>query len=174
MTELQQRILDVFKYTVSQIKKYNLRYVACGGTLLGAVRHKGFIPWDDDIDIYMPREDYNKFIALSDEMQRDGFDIYSVEHNKGYVCAWAKVVDINTSLWEVEYRQFMTGVFVDIFPLDEFNCSKDEIRVIQSKSRQLFENYVVAGDKYDNTEIFKFLFNFIFLIHIIFFFYSFI
>ena len=93
------QILHVFKYTVKFLQKHNLRYVACGGTVLGAVRHQNFIPWDDDIDIYLPRADYERLLDLKEECRKDGFDVLSLR-DKGYYLPFAKVSDMNTTLWE--------------------------------------------------------------------------
>ena len=84
------QILHVFKYTVKFLQKHNLRYVACGGTVLGAVRHQNFIPWDDDIDIYLPRADYERLLDLKEECRKDGFDVLSLR-DKGYYLPFAKV-----------------------------------------------------------------------------------
>ena len=92
----KQKILQTFKFTKKILERHNLKYIACGGTVLGAVRHQGFIPWDDDIDIYMPREDYNKFIQLNSESEKEGYQIVSVEHSYGYYLPFAKVIDNNT------------------------------------------------------------------------------
>ena len=64
LEELKKIELDILLYIDKVCSENDLRYMLCGGTLLGAVRHKGFIPWDDDIDIMMPRPDYNKFIEI--------------------------------------------------------------------------------------------------------------
>ena len=64
LREIQNEELYILKYVVDILEENNLRYSLLGGTLLGAIRHRGFIPWDDDIDIGMPRPDYNKLIKL--------------------------------------------------------------------------------------------------------------
>lgn len=136
----KEQILHVFKYLVGFLEQHNLRYVACGGTVLGAVRHKDFIPWDDDIDIYMPREDYEKLLNMKAETRKDGFDIISLR-DKGYYLPFAKITDMNTTLWEEEEFPFLMGVYVDIFALDNFSCSDEELTSIQRHSLKKFYNY---------------------------------
>ena len=63
MNELQNKILEILKVFIKVCDKHNLKYYLKGGSVLGAIRHKGFIPWDDDIDVGMPRKDYDKFVA---------------------------------------------------------------------------------------------------------------
>lgn len=150
----KKRILNVFKYTVKFLEKHQLRYVACGGTVLGAVRHKNFIPWDDDIDIYMPRADYERLLALKPEAQKDGFDIISL-HDKGYYLPFAKISDMNTTLWEVEEFPFVMGVYVDIFALDNFSCSDAELTAIQRRSQKKFYNYLKTVSNIRTCDMWK-------------------
>ncbi len=97
-------------------KQNNLKYFICGGTLLGAVRHKGFIPWDDDIDICMPRSDYNKLADLM-EQDKDYMILSSVKD--GYYYVFPKAVDRRTLVNEKGYKPIKNlGVSVDIFLLD--------------------------------------------------------
>jgi len=121
---IQNEMFNIAKIIHKICEDNNIRYAICGGTLIGAVRHKGFIPWDDDFDIIMPREDFNKFL----DVWRD-FSQYKISKNgdKDYykVSTPAKIHNSNTRVvefGEVENgigENFITqGVFVDIFPID--------------------------------------------------------
>ncbi|MBR5642764.1 MAG: LicD family protein [Salinivirgaceae bacterium] len=155
MTEIQSQLLSLFKYTVSFLKEHNLKYVACCGTVLGAVRHKGFIPWDDDIDIYMPRDDYNKLISLKSAVQTDGKDVFSIYTDKYYYLPFAKIVDMKTTIWEWKEIPFIIGNYIDIFPLDKFECSDEKIISIQKRRRFLFSIYQSTITKDCVFNIFK-------------------
>lgn len=136
----KEQILRVFKFTVGFLEQHHLRYVACGGTVLGAVRHQDFIPWDDDIDIYLPRADYERLLDLKQEARSHGFDVLSLR-DKGYYLPFAKVSDMSTTLWEQEEFPFAMGVYVDLFALDNFSCSDEELTAIQRMSLKKFYNY---------------------------------
>lgn len=138
--QFQEHILKVFKFTVDFLERHNLRYIACGGTVLGAVRHKNFIPWDDDIDIYLPRADYERLLDLKDEMRKEGFDVLSLR-DKGYYLPFAKVSDMNTTLLEQAEFPFVVGIYVDLFALDNFSGTDEEITAIQRRSLKKFYNY---------------------------------
>lgn len=108
--------LEMLIYLDQLCKKENLRYYICGGTLLGAVRHKGFIPWDDDIDVVMPRPDYQKLI---DQWKDDERYRLLSERDRGYYYNFAKLVDKRTTLKELKEKPLEgLGVYLDIFPLD--------------------------------------------------------
>lgn len=103
----------------------NIRYWGAYGTALGAVRHGDIIPWDDDIDLFMPRSDFNKLIALRDSLPK-GYTL-GAPGDKDYPFQFIKIYDNRTTLWEYEQYDYVQGVFVDIFPLDSFDSKKVNI-----------------------------------------------
>lgn len=114
--ELRKIQLDLLQKTADFCESNGLRYFLCGGTLIGAVRHKGYIPWDDDIDIAMPRSDYEKFINIFNRPQ-NYYQVMSFETNPDYAYAFAKVYDNRTILKELHYKGTI-GAYIDVFPAD--------------------------------------------------------
>lgn len=125
--ELQQIELEMLKTFHKVCEKHNLRYFLVGGTLLGAVRHGGFIPWDDDVDVGMPREDYEKLLANSENWLPQNLEICHWQKTPGYVYQFAKLEDKNTELIETIYNHIgerKGGVYIDVFPFDGMPASK--------------------------------------------------
>lgn len=136
--DIQRVSLSIMKDIHSFCVANNIRYSLYGGTLLGAIRHKGFIPWDDDIDVGMPRPDYERFIntyhselgyqVLARE-QKDGADIFI-----GYarVCDFQETEIVQKTLWTTR----KTGVWVDVFPLDgvETELETCQLKMVRIKS----------------------------------------
>lgn len=129
---LEVEILDEI---VRICKKNNLNYFLIGGTLLGAKRHKGFIPWDDDLDIAMSRNDYEKFIKIADTELKDRYILDFYKTNKKYWLSFAKVRIKNTIYEEKDLKNYCTekGIWVDIFPLDSAKKENSLILNIQWK-----------------------------------------
>lgn len=116
LEEIKRIELDILRHIKRVCEENNLRYFLAGGTLLGAVRHKGFIPWDDDIDISMPRPDYENLITLMED--NDKYMLLK-PGDIGYYYNFAKVIDNDTLLVENGCAPIANmGVYIDIFPLD--------------------------------------------------------
>ena len=115
--EIKEIQLNILEEVASFCKMHNLRYTLAYGTLLGAVRHKGYIPWDDDIDIHMPRPDYEKFIKLYSNAHTS-YKVITHEADKRYNMPFAKVHYPATIVRELHLKPGVFGVYIDIFPID--------------------------------------------------------
>ena len=105
----------------------NIKYTLMGGSLLGAVRHKGFIPWDDDIDMGLLWDDYKRFLDVVIHLKHDwlGFDLIDVTEN--YWLPFLKIYDKRTTFWETDRRrELVKGIFVDVFPIVYAGNTKEE------------------------------------------------
>lgn len=118
LRELQLTELDILKTVLALFEKHHIRYYALGGTMLGAVRHKGFIPWDDDIDIGVPREDYERLREII--RQNPGKLTYcTFEDNPEYPYYFARFVDERITVRSVRAEiDELTPAWIDVFPLD--------------------------------------------------------
>lgn len=119
LEEMKAIELDILIAFDDFCNKNNLRYFLSAGTLLGAVRHKGFIPWDDDIDVTMPRDDYEKmFEILPNILEKTNYRLISYR-DKSSIYPFAKIIDKRTIVIEQMVNPlYRTGVWIDIFPLD--------------------------------------------------------
>lgn len=120
LDQVKQKELDILKYVVEVCRQIGCRYYLSYGSLLGAIRHRGFIPWDDDIDISMPRADYNKFLAWVTSAGNAHERFITLHPGcKGYPYHYIKVVDATTRLIDTDLNDFAgNGLWIDIFPLD--------------------------------------------------------
>ena len=112
--------IEIMKKIVDICDANGLLYYALGGTMLGAIRHKGFIPWDDDIDLGMPRKDYELFLQIAPELLGKSFKVTNYKTDSDYHYYITRVQDINTKVVETRYEHegIFSHVSVDIFPID--------------------------------------------------------
>lgn len=124
--ELKRLQMDILDNIDVFCREHDIRYSMACGTLLGAIRHGGYIPWDDDIDIYMPREDYNRFEELFPEIYNGHLKLFSLKRSKDSMLAFAKVYDTRTVCHELTTRNVNPGVNIDIFPIDDVPDDEEE------------------------------------------------
>ena len=134
LRKFQLRLLEILKAVDKVCRAHELTYYIEAGTLLGAVRHQGFIPWDDDIDIIMPRPDYDRLMAHSEEWLPQPLRMMTGENSAHYHHPFAKVIDGSTRLVE---RNLPMGLYVDIFPIDGMSGCK-----LVQKTHVLWFRYV--------------------------------
>lgn len=124
--------LDLLIKLIDFCKAKDLRVWVCYGTLLGAVRHKGMIPWDDDIDVYMPRDDYNTLLSYKAESIGSPYFIQSPYSDKEYFRSFARLRNSNTAVVEdpknPRVPPYNSGIYIDIFPLDGMDAPISTLR----------------------------------------------
>ena len=119
--QLQHLLLEIYKDVADVCSQYGLSMIMVGGSCLGAVRHKGFIPWDDDLDVAMPRKDYNRFIDLLQQgILSDKYEFRTPQGEKESSCYFTKLYRKGTELREIgdENSPYPKSVFFDIFPIE--------------------------------------------------------
>lgn len=118
--KLWQMQMELFQFVDSICRKYNIAYYAIGGTLLGAVRHQGFIPWDDDIDLAMFRSDYERFVKYAMMEMKAPVFVQSPESETDYALSHIKIRNSSSTgatRFDFEFN-YNKGVFIDVFPID--------------------------------------------------------
>ena len=143
LKEIQYLEFEILKYIKNVCEQNGLRYYLAYGTLIGAVRHQGFVPWDDDMDIQMPREDYLKFVAIVKKNPHPYYRLLSRETSNKYTYLWPKVIDTRTRM--TQYGSYLEkekiGLFVDIFLLDGAGNSREEAEATYCEAYSVFHRY---------------------------------
>ena len=144
---VEQEILDVIHRVCTD---YNLRYTLAYGTLIGAIRHGGFIPWDDDIDIIMPRDDYEKLLEIWENAAPAGYILQNIRTNADYTNTFSKIRKNHTTFLQDEAeaaKQYHKGIFVDIFPADRVadNAVSNKVQYIACAVNLLYTRGYTSG-----------------------------
>lgn len=145
--------MDLARHLLDVCKKHDLRIWATGGTLIGAVRHKGFIPWDDDMDFCMMRDDYNKLIEIGPKEFKDPYFFQSIYTEKHFWGGMIKIRRSNTAMIEKTYnihKDFNRGIFIDVFILDAIPNDKNKLNKEFKKIkylRRLLKNYRLVDSR---------------------------
>lgn len=133
-------------------KENGLKYFAVGGTAIGAVRHGGIIPWDDDIDVAMPRPDYERFIELCKTIDLGDCELATPWSTPGYPLPFIKMCNHNTTLIEERERPYLIGVFIDIFPLDGTSTNRTEALRLMGRYKKLWNRLEAISSKNSISE----------------------
>lgn len=130
--DLKKHQLEILDFINDICKKNDIPYFLNYGTMLGAVRHKGMIPWDDDIDISLFREDYNKLIDQINKCNHPKYKVLDYYNSDWYFHNFAAIIDTTTIIKDtVKYKPHDTSVFVDVFPVDTF----DDLSIVKKGYR---------------------------------------
>lgn len=168
----REKLLLVFKTFISICDRYDLRYYAAFGTVIGAVRHHGLIPWDDDVDVMMPRPDYERFIHICQTSDIGEYEIVTPRNRDNYYLTFSKFCDRNSTIAERQKSKCVFGVFIDIFPIDgvpdnihdcedlvrRYNNIKNELSWVSNEERFVDFPYMLG-----TFQIKRFIKSFLFL-----------
>ncbi len=137
MNELQKIELDLFQCFAQTCEKLDIPYFLVCGSALGAARHEGFIPWDDDFDVGMYREDYNKFMELAPALLPEGMFLQNYKSDPQFPYVFAKLRNSNTTFLQTVLADLDInhGVYIDIFPLDGYPQDPKEQKKLARKKK---------------------------------------
>lgn len=130
LKKVQQYEMSILKDFISVCEEYNLTYFALAGTGIGALRHKGFIPWDDDIDVGLPRKDYEKLLEVFEEKYSDKYTIGNAEHMKNYPLMTTRIMIKGTKFVEESLKNIKCelGIFLDVYAFDNVSDNEKEFK----------------------------------------------
>jgi len=150
MNQIKALSIEILRNFDKFCKEHGLRYCLAQGTLLGAVRHKGFIPWDDDVDISMYRPDYDKLIKLAASMP-ENCKFFSKETNPHHSRLYGRICNTDYVSVDAYYSKRLVGYFgIDVFPIDAVPSAKDVYLKFSKKIKILRQMFI-----FSNSAIFK-------------------
>lgn len=150
--EIHEVTLGILKKIDAVASAQDLKYFMAYGTLIGVIRHQGFIPWDDDLDIMMVRRDYEKLIAYFEEHEEElyPYKVFTVQNNKNYPHMIARICNTEYPIRVNNEKECGLGVFIDVYPLDGLGTDPAVWRRMLRKRQQL-----IAGSYYATRKRFE-------------------
>ena len=148
LKESQEASLQVLKEIHRICVENNIKYSLAFGTLIGAIRHKGFIPWDDDIDIIMPRPDYDLFLLyMKNNAQKERVKIFNRHNTPNYPYGITRVCDTNYIIRTHNVEDCGMGIFVDVYPFDGIGTEIEEAKRLMNNASNISSIICVAHRK---------------------------
>lgn len=159
MNDLQKKELEIFKCFVNVCEKMNLTYYMVCGSALGAVKYRGFIPWDDDIDVAMPRDDYEKFCEMAEHYLPKNLFVQTYKTDQFFPQIFCKLRDCNSTYIEKTAKNLKInhGVFIDIFPLDGYPQNRISIKIFEIRKR-IYSSMLLSAYEIKRTGKSEFLY----------------
>lgn len=150
--DLVKLLMEMLKEYIRICDKYRLLYFMAGGSALGAVRHGGFIPWDDDIDVVMPRSDYMKFLNIAQDELKEPYFLQNYRTEPDFRLDYSKIRNTNTTFIETTAQRLHInhGVYLDIFPIDGYPVKTNEVNRLEFKKR-VYKLYLGKDYGYANS-----------------------
>lgn len=150
-----ERITKILEKFVEICEKNNLRYILSYGSVIGAVRHKGIIPWDDDIDVAMPQPDYDKFLDICKKIDLGDYELFTPEETPGFYAFNALLVDKNSSLMLWRKHLCVLGLFLDIFPISGISKGREMRSKLFYKMCDYQDYLLAVSSKYDRRTLYN-------------------
>ena len=137
MNDLQKKELEILTVFIDICEKLDLTYYLVCGSALGAIKYQGFIPWDDDVDVAMPRDDYEKFLTESPHLLPEHLFLQNYRTDPAFPKVFSKIRDSRTTYIETDYRKLNMhhGVFIDVFALDGYPTELDDMVIFEKKMK---------------------------------------
>ena len=148
LTTIQHRGLEILLEIDKLCVKHNIKYFLASGTLLGAVRHKGFIPWDDDVDIMMLREDYDRFLGIAGTVLPEKYFVQTNQSDPEFPFGFARIVDTHSRFAGSPTVKYVTGLCLDVFPVDN---AHDKLIVHKTRLFLIKIIQILTKDKVNGT-----------------------
>lgn len=143
---IKENIFNILICFSEYCDRHGIRYFLCGGTLLGAVRHKGFIPWDDDIDVMLPRPDFDRFHELiKTEPLSEYYKVIGLNAGETYT-PFSKIIDTRTEI-EIRYANNDRNLWIDLFPMDGVPDDEEECAQYLKKAYNIKMSYTRSNAK---------------------------